>query len=126
MAITGSVSGTLALTDNLAGSVQLQKTLSLSFLGTVAEYSQSQSISTSPVTLTIPQSPAQFLYLKNLSTTATLSVTWTPTGGGSLAVLTLQPGAAIIFVETNVTSGITALSVTASAPATLIEYVLLG
>lgn len=127
MAITGSLSGTLALTDNLAGSVQLQKTLALSFLGTIAEYSQSQSI-TGTVTLNLPLNPTQFLYIKNLSATAgqTITVTWTPTGGSTATIVALQPGGSIIFIETNTTSGISALSVTAAIAATPIEYVLLG
>lgn len=125
MAITGSLTGTLALTDNLAGSVQLQKALNLSFLGTIAEYSQSQSI-TSTVNLTLPQSPTQLVYIKNLGTSGTITVNWTPNGGSSNPVIALQPGSAILYIETNTTSGITALSVTASVAATPIEYVLLG
>jgi|SRR5580658_9089016 hypothetical protein len=126
MPITGALNGNITMTDNLSGSVQLTKALVFQYLGTIFEYSQAQSIGTSPTSLSLPLSPAQFLYIKNLSTTATVAVTWTPTGGSTGSVLTLQPGATIIYVETNTTSGITALSVTASALATPIEYILLG
>lgn len=126
MPISGALTGFITLTDNLSGSVQLQKALNLQFLGTIFEYSQSQNVGTSPTTLSLPLSPTQFLYIKNLSPTATVTVTWTPTGGASNPVLTIQPGGAITYVESNTTSGITALSVTASALLTPIEYVLLG
>lgn len=126
MGVTGTYNGTLALTDNLAGSVQLQKLLNISFLGTISEYSQSQSIGTSPTSITLPISPVQFLYIKNLSTTATVTVTWTPNGGSSAAIQTLQAGAVILFSQTGTAGGITALSLTASAASTPIEFVLLG
>ncbi len=126
MPITGALNGTITMTDNLSGSVQLQKALAFQYLGTIFDYAQGLSVGTSPTDLSIPLSPNQFLYVKNLSTTATVTVTWTPNGGSSNVVLTLQPGSTIIYVETNTTSGITDLSVEASALATPIEYILLG
>lgn len=126
MGVTGTYNGTLALTDNLAGSVQLQKLLNISFLGTISEYSQNQLFGTSPTSIALPISPVQFFYIKNLSTTATVAVTWTPTGGSSAAIQTLQPGAVLMFSQTGSSGGITALSVTASAASTPTEFVLLG
>jgi hypothetical protein len=126
MSITGTLSGNITMTDNLSGSVQLVKALIFQYLGTIFSYSQSQNVGTSPTTLTLPVSPTQFLYIKNLSTTATVTVTWTPDGGSSASIIVLQPGGMITYVESNTTSGITALSVTASAASTPIEYILLG
>lgn len=126
MPITGALTGNITMTDNLSGSVQLTKALAFQYLGTIFEYSQAQSVGTSPTALSLPLSPTQFLYIKNLSTTATVTVTWTPNGGSSNPVVTLQPGACIIYVETNTTSGITALTVTANTASTPIEYILLG
>lgn len=126
MPITGTLAGNITMTDNLSGSVQLQKALLFQYLGTIFSYSQSQLVGTSPTSLSLPLSPAQFLYIKNLSPTATVTVTWTPTGGASNVVLTLQPGAMIVYVESNTTSGITALSVTANTVSTPIEWILLG
>jgi hypothetical protein len=126
MPITGALTGNITMTDNLSGSVQLQKALSFQYLGTIFDYAQGLSLTTSPTALALPVSPTQFFYMKNLSAANTVIVTWTPNGGASNVVLTLQPGSTIIYVETNITSGITALSVTASASPTLIEYILLG
>lgn len=126
MAITGGLTGTITMTDNLSGSVQLQKALSFQYVGTIFDYAQGLVVGTSPTSLTLPLSPNQFLYIKNLSTANSVTVTWTPNGGSSNPVLTIQPGATIIYVETNTTSGITALTVTASANNTSIEYILLG
>jgi hypothetical protein len=126
MPITGALNGNITMTDNLSGSVQLTKALVFQYLGTIFDYAQGLAIGTSPTALSLPLSPTQFLYVKNLSTTATVTVTWTPNGGSTAPIITLQPGATIIYVETNTTSGITALSVTASAVATPIEYILLG
>jgi hypothetical protein len=126
MPITGALTGNITMTDNLSGSVQLTKALTFQYLGTIFDYAQGLSVGTSPTALSLPLSPAQFLYIKNLSTTATVTATWTPNGGSSAVVITLQPGSTIIYVETNATSGITALSVTASAATTPIEYIVLG
>jgi hypothetical protein len=126
MPITGALTGDITMTDNLSGSVQLQKALNFQYLGTIFEYSQAQNIGTGTTTLSIPLSPCNLFYFKNLSTAATTTVTWTPNSGSSAAILTLQPGSAIIFVETNATSGITAATATASAPLTPVEYILLG
>jgi hypothetical protein len=126
MPITGALNGNITMTDNLSGSVQLTKALVFQYLGTIFDYAQGLAVGTSPTTLSLPLSPTQFLYIKNLSTTATVTVTWTPNGGSTATIITLQPGSTIVYVETNATSGITALSVTASALATNIEFILLG
>jgi hypothetical protein len=126
MPITGALTGNITMTDNLSGSVQLTKALAFQYLGTIFEYSQSQNIGTGTTTISLPLSPTQFVYMKNLSTTATVTTTWTPNGGTSASILTLQPGSTVIFVETNTTSGITAMTVTASTSTTPIEYICLG
>jgi hypothetical protein len=126
MAITGTLTGNITMTDNLSGSVQLAKALNFQYVGTIFEYSQSQYIGTTATTVNLPLSPTQLCYIKNLSTSATVSATWTPQGGSSASIVTLQPGSMIAFTETNATSGISALSITASASSTPIEYILLG
>src|SRR5882762_1004160 len=126
MPVTASISGNLQLTDNLAGDTTFLKQLVLGYAATVSSFAQSLNIGTSPATITLPNGSSQFVYIKNLSTVAgnTISVTWTPKNGFSAAVLTLSPGAAIIFSETDSNNGITALSLTASAVNTPVEYVL--
>jgi len=128
MSVTASVSGTLKITDNLTGSVALQKLLNNAYTGTLSTVGQSVTIGTSPVTITLPINPTQFLYFKNLSANAgtTITVTWTPTGGSSNVVVTLDPGAIIIFAETTATNGVSALSVVSSQAGTPVEYILAG
>lgn len=126
MAITIAINGTITATDNLSGSVSLQKLLNLAYVGTIFEDSQFTSFGTSPTTVTLPIAAVQFLYFKNLSTTATITLTWTKTGGSSQTIITLDPGAAITFVENTTSNGISALSVTASVAATPAEFILAG
>jgi hypothetical protein len=75
-------------------------------------------------TFTLPQSPAQAVYLRNLTAVggASMAVTWTPQGGASVKTLDLVPQAAILFLEPvagNGVGGITALSVAALSPVVL-------
>lgn len=75
-------------------------------------------------TPTLPMTPLQFVYVRNLfSSAGNLTPTWTPTGGSSAALPALAPGAAILLLEPSVISGggITALSFSASAPGTIVE-----
>ena len=127
MSITATLSGNIQLTDSTTNTVVFVKQLlSLFNIGSTFLESQSASIGTSPVSVSLPVSPTQFLYVKNLHATQTLTVTWTPNGGSSNTVLTLYPGSAILFVEAATGAGITALSLTGSSAATTCEYVLAG
>lgn len=126
MAITASIVGNIFITDNAAGSVSLQKVVNQAFVGTEAAYSNTSTITSGGTAITLPVSPVQFLYIKNTSTTATVAIQWTKTGGSSVAVLTLQPGSNIQFTENNITSGITALTLTSSAATSAVELVLAG
>jgi len=74
--------------------------------------------------VTLPASPTQLLYAKNLSTTATITFTWTPVGSASAQIMILQPGGILFFF--NPSNGITALTVAASVANTPIDYVLAG
>jgi len=126
MAVQAQLAGVISLTDNLAGSTQMQKSINLSYLGTISEFAQSQQIGTSPTTIPLPGASVQFLYIKNLSANATLTVTWTPNGGAQAQVLPLQPGSLILFLESNSVSGITSLSLQASSAGTPCEYLLVS
>ena len=128
MSISASVTGSLKITDSLTGSVSLQKTLANSYTGTLETYGQSVIVGTSPVTVTLPINPVEFLYVKNLSTTSgnSLTVTWTPTGGASASIVTLDPGAIIIFSEITTSNGVSALSLLSNQAGTPCEYILAG
>lgn len=126
MAISLAVSGTIQISDPLTGTLTVSKTLSQAFDGTVCSQGEAVKFGTSPTTVTLPISPTQIVYIANLSQTATVTVTWTPTGGSSATVTVLQPLAALLSMESNTTSGITALSITASGANTPVDYLLAG
>lgn len=126
MSLVTSLSGVLAVTDNLTNSVALQRALNFAFSGTTFSYDQTLTVGTSPVAVSLPSSSAQAVFIQNTSTTATVAVTWTKNGGSSQAILTLDPGAFIFFIENTTSNGITALSLTASAVSTPVSLVLAG
>lgn len=128
MAIQASIAGFIQVTDTVSGTVALQKALSSLSNTNLGAFSEAQpaTFGTSPTSVALPVSPVLFVYLKNTHATQTLSVTWTPNGGASNPVITLQPGSAIILLEAAAGAGITALAVTGSLAGTTAEYVIAG
>jgi len=128
MSITASINGNIQLTDSVSGTIALKKLLAaLSMTGTEFTEAQSVSLASGSNAITVPLSPVLFCYVKNLHATNTIQVIWTPNGGASATILTLQPGGSIMFCEpTTGSTGITALNLTASGAATTCEYVLAG
>jgi len=127
MAITISIVGSINITDGQTGTVAYTKLFAgLAMTGSAFTELQTASIGTSPVSISLPISPTQFVYIKNLHPSQTLSVTWTPNGGGLNPVVTLEPGSAITFLEAAGGAGITALSLTGSGAGTTAEFVLGG
>lgn len=124
--ITVSSSGNVTITDNQSGSVSQIIPAQTSFVGSVSEYYPNLSIGTGTTNVALPINVIQFVYLKNLSQTATLTVSWTPNGGVSAVVITLRPGSFICFCENDAVAGITALSLTASSGSTPVQMVLAG
>lgn len=74
-------------------------------------------------TPTLSQTPLQVLYLRNQSSANNATIAWTPTGGGSATVAVLAPNGAIALLEpiTITGGGITAFTVTMSAPGSVVE-----
>jgi hypothetical protein len=127
MAITVALSGGIQVTDVVTNNLVVNKTLAaLSFLGSVSTIAETVSIPAAPTSIALPVSPTQVVYVRNTHATQTLTVTWTPTGGASNVVVTLQPNSYILFGEVNITSGITALSLQGSGANTTCEYILAG
>lgn len=127
MSTTVSLTGQMNLVDSTSGAQPFVKQLSnLVFTGSVSELSQSTSLASGANVISLPISPVQFLYIKNLHLSNTIQVTWTPTGGSSAIVCTLEPGSAITYINTTTGAGITALTLTASAGSTGVEYLLVG
>ena len=127
MSITITPTGYFSITDTTVGTLPFKKVFSVGLTGASA-FSETQSgfVGTTPTSQVLPISPTQFLYIKNLHATQTLAVTWTPTGGASNIVMTLQPQSAIFFLEAAAGGGITALSLTGSGAATTYEMILGG
>ena len=126
MSVTVQLNSVVQITDNLTGSIQLQKSVIGSYVGSVATEGQNVLV-TGSTSISLPGSPTNFVYIKNLATaTSVLTCTWTPNGGASNIVIALQPSSFIILDENNAGSGITALSVNPSVASTPIEYVLVA
>lgn len=122
-----TLAGTVTISDVVTNNLSLTKILQgLNYTASVSTVGEAVSIGTGSTSIALPISPTQFIYIKNTHATQTLLITWTPTGGSSVAGPVLQPGAAIILIESNVTSGITALALTGSGAGTICEYILAG
>lgn len=128
MSVSVALRGNITITDNLTGSTSLSKVVNNGYTGDISNFGQSVIVGTSPYTVTVPNSLGQFLYVKNLSTTAgtTVTVTWTPTSGSSAVVINLDPGALIIFSEVTTSNGISALSLVSNQTGTPVEFVVVG
>lgn len=133
MSVTVTVQGTITAIDSAVGTIPFSKQLSVVMNGLTFSETQSQLVGTSPTTLALPTTPAQFVYIKNLAATGSVAVTWTPQGGASAVTQNLSPGQALLFLNSSVgpaiagvSPGISALSVTASAASTPIEYMIGG
>lgn len=126
MSIQVTVAGTIQVIDPNTGTLNLVKTLAQSFNGTVSSQGESVKIGVSPTSLTLPISPVQIVYIANLSIGNTITVTWTPFGGLSNTVQVLQPLGAILMMNSNTTSGVSAISLLASGANTPVDFFLAG
>lgn len=126
MAVLININGNIQIGDTSTGTTSLQKLLTgLSTSGVGYTELTPFTVTNSPTNVSLPVSPCKFLYIKNLDVTATIATTWTPSGGASNPVLTLQPGSAILFIEA-AAGGITALTLTSSASSSAVEIILAG
>lgn len=128
MSVTAGLRGTITLTDNLTGSTSLTKTVNNSYTGDLSVYGQSVVIGTTAYSVGLPNNLAEFVYVKNLSTVTgtTVTVTWTPNAGSLVNVITLDPGAMIIFSELTTNNGISSLSLISNQAGTFVEFILAG
>lgn len=127
MSISISLTGQIAVSDGTTGAVSLQKQVSAAMIiGSFFSEAQGLTVGTAVTNLTLPGTPVQFLYIKNLHAVQTVIVTWTPLGGASNVVTVLEPGAVIILVETNPGAGLSAVSLQASGASTPVEFLIGG
>ena len=138
MSVSIQLLGQLIATDSSTGTVPFRKQINLTMLGTAFEETQGLVIGTTPVTITLPITPTQVVYIGTLHPTNTITVTWTPNGGTSAVVQTIGPVTqqanpqpatqGILLINNNAigATGITALSIVTSAAFTPIELMLGG
>lgn len=127
MSVQATLSGSLTISTGVPGSTNsVQPFAALSAaLSAIAQAPQG-SVGTSPTSQTLPASPTNVVLIQNTHATQTLTVTWTPNGGASNPVITLEPGSLIAIVEAAGSAGITALSLTGSGSGTTFIMVLGG
>ena len=127
MAITVTLQGQIVITDGTSGAVALQKQVSaVMIVGSAYSQAQSLIVGTLSTVIALPVIPIQFVYIKNLHGIQSVAVTWTTPANGSNPVITLEPGAMLIFSETNPGAGITAMSLQASGSSTPVEMIVGG
>src|SRR5712664_874494 len=127
MSININLSGTITVIDSTTGLTNLTKSVSAAMIiGSSFTQMQNLNIGTASTSLSLPVTPVQFGYLKNLHVNQKVAVTWTTPAGGSVLAITLEPGAVIIFTESAPGAGITAISLQASGATTPVEFILGG
>lgn len=124
--VTDAINGTISVTDNQSGSLAQALAIVASYVGSVSEYYPAFSVSTGGSAVTFPITALQFVYVKNLSTTATMTVAWTPQGGSSNTAIKLDPGGFTMFGETTTSNGITAMTLTSSSGTITAQMILAG
>lgn len=127
MAITMTGNVAVSITDTLNVASPITKTVpTISFNGVAGQFTEYMQLASGANAITLPVSPCQFVYIKNLHASNTIAVSWTPTGGVTAIVNTLQPGGFILLTQPAAGSGITVLSLNASGASTPCEMFLGG
>lgn len=126
MSVSAILSGTVQIVDSTSGASPLTIPISFTVSGTAVADAMSLTIGTSPTSVTLPIGTVNFVMIINKSNSATLTVTWTPNGGSSNVVQTLEPGSGIVVAQAASGAGITALSLEASGSGTPAQVILLG
>lgn len=119
------VNGTVQVSTGVSGESPLIALLAATYNATNFVVQPAYSIGTSSTSITLPGSPTKIVYIQDNHASQTLSVTWTPNGGSSAAIVTLQPGEFIVLGgQTGSSGGITALSLQASGAGTPAKIIL--
>jgi hypothetical protein len=122
-AVNVELSGTFVFVDPTGYQSNINKVIPELIASLSASEFGQAALTTTPAAITLPATPTQLFYMKNLSASFTVTVTWTPVGQTSAVVQVVQPGGILFFF--NPGNGISALSVVASGNAN-VDYVLAG
>lgn len=129
--MTNTLTATITGTEDSTGNVPVNRGLgNLAFDSIFSEFTTYQKLASGDNTITIPNSKAFQVYVKNNDPSLNIIVKFTPTGGVQQESATLGPGEVFLMWQaiTNaaVGAGITALVLNASGANALVEYFLGG
>jgi hypothetical protein len=130
--MSNSLSATIIATEDTTGNVPINRGLgNLSFDSIFAEFTAYQNLSNGDNVITLPDSPAYQVYVKNNGASGNIIVKYTPQGGAQQVSPVLGPGEIFLIWQANnsaanPTAGITALIVNASTANIPIEYFIGG
>lgn len=128
--ITNQLIANILSTDDASGIVPINfGNGNIGFDSNVVVYERYFSLGAGANVITLPTSPCTQVYIKNIDPVKTITVKWTPNGGAANNVVVLNIGAHIILWDNPVggtTPGITSLTMTPSAAACLVEFLLGG
>lgn len=115
--------------DSDAGGTPFIKTLAgILFSGTAGTIANGVSAPTGGVTLILPASLVQGIYIKNATAVggASLKITATPNGGSSEVVDTLDPGGVLVRISPSNAGGWSAITLTGVGGTASVEFILVG
>lgn len=128
--ITNALIATITATSDVDSTVAINRnTGNPAIDANFAQLSQWMAMDTNPYVVQIPpiNNVLYQVYVKNVSGSGNISVSWVPAGGGVEVVIVLKPGGQILFWDTIGTpGGITALNLLASAAGCIAEYFIGG
>lgn len=126
---TNAVNVNISTTDDIAGAVDINQAVSLSYDSNFAQLIRYQKIPVAVTQLNVTGTTYYQIYIKNNDVTNQLTVNLTPTGGAPVLVTTLNPQDFILIWQKTAgaaNAGYTNISVSALVNPALIEYFLGG
>jgi hypothetical protein len=127
MTASVSLNGNIQATDNVTGTVALTKIFSgLVCTANAFLENAAGSCDTSGEVQSLPVSTVNFVYVKNLHATQTISVSVTPSGGSLEPACVLPPSSAFIYVASASGGGLTEVKLIGSGSGTTFESVFAG
>lgn len=127
--VTNTLIATIVSTEQSSGNIPINRgTGNPSFNVNVGQFTTYFALADGANNIALPFTPITQLYIKNIDATNYIKVSWTPGGGVSGTVLSLNPGDQILFWgnPAGITPGIAALILTTTVAGVLCEYFLGG
>jgi hypothetical protein len=129
MDVTNQLVANVSSTEQSTSNVDINRSIgNAAFASNVGQFTTYKKLAAGANAISLPIIPTTEVYIKNIDSVATLTVTWTPnTGGSDVTVTVLYPGDQIILWQNpgGATAGIITLEIAASS-AGYVEYFLGG